>query len=245
MPRQARVVIPNTPHHILQRGHNRQIIFASDEDYHYYLDNLRELKRELSLHVFSYCLMTNHVHMIIDPGENPENLALLMKRLAGRQTRYVNKLEKRTGSLWDGRFKSSPISTDEYLLLCCRYIDLNPVRAGMVDKPDKYKWSSYRTKIAGINEGLVDKDKIFMALGEDDLERSATYKDYVEGYGGLSDGQEDGGQILNLSPDITETEFIRKALQRGQLTGSVKFNKAIEEKMGIRVSLLGPGRSNK
>ena len=147
MPRQARVVIPNIPHHIVQRGHNRQVVFAAYEDYFYYLVNLLELKSLLACKVYSYCLMTNHVHLIIDPGKEPGNLSLLMKRVAGRQTRYVNKRQNRTGSLWDGCFKSSPVSTHEYLLLCCRYVELNPVRAGIVDSPEKYSWSSYRTKV--------------------------------------------------------------------------------------------------
>ena len=79
-----------------------------------------------------------HVHLVIDPGDAPENLGLLMKRMAGRQTRYVNMLEKRSGSLWEGRYKSSPISANEYLLACCRYVELNPVRAGMVDVSHLY-----------------------------------------------------------------------------------------------------------
>jgi len=100
MPRTARVVITNYPHHIIQRGHNRKVIFRSDDDYLYYLDNLRDWKEKLSCKVYSYCLMTNHVHLIIDPGEE-DSLSKLMKRIAGRQTRLVNKTEKRTGSLWE------------------------------------------------------------------------------------------------------------------------------------------------
>ena len=112
MPRTARIVVMGYPHHIIQRGHNRQIVFASDEDYQYYLDNLCEWKEKLGCKVYAYCLMTNHVHLIVDPGEDGANLARLMKRVAGRQTRYLNKLEKRTGSLWDvsSRAQSAPMS---------------------------------------------------------------------------------------------------------------------------------------
>ena len=99
MRRIAHPIVPDYPHHTIQRGHNRQVVFASDEDYLYYLDNLREWKEKLGCRVYAYCLMTNHVHLIIDPGEKANNLAQLIKRLAGRQTRYVNKMEKRTGSL--------------------------------------------------------------------------------------------------------------------------------------------------
>ncbi len=101
MPRQSRIVLPNCPHHIIQRGHNRQVVFASDQDYLYYLENLQEWKMELGCKVYAYCLMTNHVHLIVDPGSKAENIGLLIKRIAGRQTRYVNKLEKRSGSLWE------------------------------------------------------------------------------------------------------------------------------------------------
>ncbi len=90
MPRHARVVLPNMPHHIVQRGHNRSLVFASDNDYLYYLDNLKEWKTKLRCKLYSYCLMTNHVHLVVDPGDNPDSLGVLMKRLAGRQTRYVN-----------------------------------------------------------------------------------------------------------------------------------------------------------
>lgn len=91
--------------------------------------------------------MTNHIHLIIDPGNEEGNLAQLMKRVGGRQTRYVNKMERRTGCLWEGRYKSSPISTDEYFLACCRYVELNPVRAGIVVDPVDYRWSSYGIKM--------------------------------------------------------------------------------------------------
>ena len=94
MPRQARLVIPHFPHHVIQRGHNRQVVFAGDDDYLFYLDTLKEWKTRLDCRIYAYCLMTNHVHLVIDPGEDPDNLGRLMKRLAGRQTRYVNRMEQ-------------------------------------------------------------------------------------------------------------------------------------------------------
>ena len=94
MPRQARLVIPHFPHHVIQRGHNRQVVFARDDDYLFYLDTLQEWKTRLGCRIYAYCLMTNHVHLVIDPGEDPDNLGRLMKRLAGRQTRYVNRMEQ-------------------------------------------------------------------------------------------------------------------------------------------------------
>ena len=112
MPRSARIVISDHPHHIIQRG---QVVFVPDDDYQYYLDN--------------------------------QNLVLLMKRIAGRQTRHVNRLENRSGTLWEGRYKSSPICVNEYLLACSRYVELNPVRAGLVTEAGAYRWSSYGAKV--------------------------------------------------------------------------------------------------
>ncbi len=122
MPRKARVLVPNCPHHIVQRGHNRTAVFLADEDYQYYLENLREWKEELGIKLYAWCLMTNHIHIIAEPGQDAMTLSLLMKRVNGRQSAYVNKLEGRSGSLWEGRYKASLIQRDSYLLCCYRYI---------------------------------------------------------------------------------------------------------------------------
>lgn len=228
MPRQSRVIIPNTPHHIVQRGHNRQVVFSSDDDFTYYKENLNDSKLEFGCKIYAYCLMTNHVHVVIDPGDKPESLSLLMKRVAGRQTRYVNRLEKRSGSLWEGRFKSSVVSTQEYLLACCRYIELNPVRAAMTEDPSLYRWSSYRCKTADIVDKVVDFDQLYLSLGDTKIERQNAYKGYVNG----------------TIPEL-ELKLIREALQRGQLTGSERFRDQIEKKIGIRISNQPQGRPRK
>jgi putative transposase len=225
MPRIARPIVPDYPHHIIQRGHNRQVVFTSDEDYLYYLDNLREWKDKLGCRVYAYCMMTNHVHLIIDPGERATNLAQLIKRLAGRQTRYVNKMEKRTGSLWEGRYKSSPISTNEYLLACCRYIELNPVRAGIVADPSEYCWSSYSSKIGEKKLEWLDYDPCYMDLACSQKERGDKYADWVK----------------SVIPD-GELERIRQSLQRGQLTGGNRFVEEVEKKIERRIEFRGPGR---
>ena len=95
MPRKARIVVPNTPHHIVQRGHNKQVVFVNDDDYQYYLENVFEWKEQLNCKVYAWCLMTNHIHLIINPGDEMDNLGKLMKLLAGKQTRYVNRLSKK------------------------------------------------------------------------------------------------------------------------------------------------------
>jgi putative transposase len=228
MPRQARIVVANTPQHIMQRGHNRQVVFAADDDFSYYLENLIDFKQKFDCKVYAYCLMTNHVHLVVDPGNNPESLALLMKRVAGRQTRHINKLEKRSGSLWEGRFKSSVVSTQEYLGSCCRYIELNPLRAGLVQAPEDYKWSSCAFKVNGTRDKLVDLDSQYLALGSNGPERQIAYKDYLVG---------------TIPED--EMALIREALQRCQLTGSNRFRQEVSAKLGVRISNKRPGRPQK
>jgi len=132
MPRTGRVVLPNCAHHIVQRGRNRQVVFAAPDDSRFYLNTLKTWKAAYDVKVYAYCLMSNHVHLVLEPPEETVMLDRLMKRLAGRQTRYVNRLEGRRGTLWESRYKSSPIQTDRYLLACCRYVDLSPVRARTV-----------------------------------------------------------------------------------------------------------------
>ena len=118
MPRTGRIALPHYPHHLVHRGHNRRAVFRNDSDRIAYLETLKEFRGELHLKIYGYCLMTNHVHLIADPGEDPANLGRLMKRLAGRHTRRMNHFEQRSGTLWNGRFKCSSIETDRYLLAC-------------------------------------------------------------------------------------------------------------------------------
>lgn len=224
MPRMARIVVPNTPHHIVQRGHNKQVVFVSDDDYQYYLENLFEWKEQLNCKVHAWCLMTNHIHLIVNPNEDVDNLGKLMKRLAGKQTRYVNRLEKRTGSLWEGRYKSSPVETDAYLLACCRYVELNPVRAKMVEKAEDYRWSSYQEKIGIKEQKHMDIDACYLSLGDKQEQRITRYKQWVES-------------------DVSEQET--KSIREAMPTGGRLFAESIEKKLGIRLSLNKPGRPKK
>jgi putative transposase len=136
MPRVGRLVVEGYPHHVVQRGHNRQVVFAGAEDFERYLGDLRELKDAFGIRVYGYCLMTNHVHLLLGPRESRLALGSFMKALAGRATRYRNRLEGRSGTLWESRYKSSLVQADAYLLACCRYIELNPVWSGMVARPE-------------------------------------------------------------------------------------------------------------
>ncbi len=225
MPRRARILLPNTPHHIMQRGHNRDAVFYRRDDFVNYKNNLLELKEKFGCKIYAYCLMTNHVHLIIDPGNTSNALSLLMKAVAGRQTRYINKTAKRSGSLWEGRFKSSIISTLEYLLSCSRYIELNPLRAGMVKAPEDYKWSSYQCKAYGKTDNILDFDCCYTALGDTEALRQKAYREYT----------------LETIPE-EELKLIRNAIQRNQLTGTKHFRNQIMEKFGIKISDRGRGR---
>ena len=193
-----------------------------------YINTLKEWKEELNIKIYGYCLMTNHVHLIVDPGDEETNLGKLMKRLAGRQTRYVNHLERRTGSLWEGRYKSSPIETDTYLLACNRYVELNPVSAGMVTKVEDYEWSSYRQKVGIEKEKWIDSDEAYIGLSEDKDARMRHYKNYI-----------------NRGIPEEEKEMISGAIQRGQLTGTHHFVEEVEQRVGLRVEYRGQGRPKK
>jgi len=228
MSRLPRLFLPNMPLHIVQRGHDRQPVFVQRRDFEYYVANLADAKSEHDIRLYGYCLMTNHVHLLIAPGENITGVSSFMRMLAGRQTRYVNKLESRTGTLWEGRFHASLIDTDAYLLACNRYIDLNPVRAAIVGVPEEYHWSSCRCHVGLEKSELLDVSDIYRALGKDKATRAIAYQRYV--LSGISD---------------EELSMIRTALRRNQITGNQAFQEAIERRTGRRLSSRGRGRPSK
>lgn len=229
MPRVGRAVVPGYPHHIIQRGHNKQDVFSGPGDFEYYLATLATFKETYGVKVYAFCLMSNHVHLILQPGENAAGLGQLMKRLAGRQTRLFNRQEGRSGTLWESRYKSSPIETDAYLLACCRYVELNPVRAGMVANPADYRWSSYAQRIGdGSLYPWLDTHPCFEALGNTETRRCARYRDLV---------------ASAIPPG--EWDLIRDAVQRGQLTGRERFVDEVAALVGRRIEHRRPGRPGK
>ena len=157
-----------------------------------------------------------------------EVLPQLMKRVAARQTRYVNRLKGRTGTLWESRYKSSPLETERYLLACARYIELNPVRANMVARPEACEWSSYRDKLGEHRHPWLDVDPCYRKLGHSEKERTRHYKAFA----------------MDAIPE-TEWTLIRQAVQRGQLTGSTRFIVEVAIRIGIRIDLRGQGRPKK
>ena len=224
MPRKARVLVPNYPHHIVQRGHNKKEVFRVKQDYQYYLDNLKEWKEALGIKLYAWCLMTNHIHIIAEPGDDAMTISQMMKRVNGKQSAFVNRLEGRTGTLWEGRYKASPIQRDAYLLSCVRYVELNPLTAGLVGDLEAYPWSSYPERAGLEKRTMLDLDCCYLGLGQTERKRLNRYREFLS--------------QPNQSEDISR---IRKGYQRNQLTGNRQFVDEIEERIGYRIEHRGLG----
>lgn len=175
MPRPPRIELPDVPLHIIQRGVNRAACFFSDVDRRFYLKCLGEAAARRGCAVHAYVLMTNHVHLLITPSEQGAAGAMLQD-VGRRYVRTINTLHGRTGTLWEGRFKSSLVDTHSYLLLCHHYIELNPVRAGLVLHPGEYPWSSYSHYACGQIDRLIVPHAIYKNLAASDIERQAAYR---------------------------------------------------------------------
>ena len=175
MPRPARHFVPGVPCHVIQRGHNRHVCFFTRHDYAVYLRKLEEYSRRLGVAVHSYVLMTNHVHLLLTPSDE-SCISKLMQVLGRSYVRHVNESYRRTGTLWEGRFKSSMVDSERYFLTVSRYIELNPVRARMVGHPVEYPWSSFRTNATGVSSSLLLQHRIYMALGRCSESRQSAYR---------------------------------------------------------------------
>jgi putative transposase len=224
MGRTARIAAPNLPHHLYQRGHNGRQVFFERRDHERYLETLAEFRGAGCIRIYGYCLMTNHVHLIVDPGDDPANLGKLMKLLAGRHTRRLNRIQQRSGTIWGGRFKCSPIETERYLLACLRYVDLNPVRARITEQAMDYPWSSYRAHVGAAACDWLDVDPV-RAEQRDQRQRFQRYREFV------AEGE-----------DELELKFIRESLQRGHVTSSEAFAKDLADRTGVKLPQRNPGR---
>lgn len=224
MPRRARVSLPHIPHHIIQRGNNRQVCFYAEQDYHLYLEWLGKYAAEYECAVHAYVLMTNHVHLLITP-KHAEAVGQLMKRLGQRYVQYVNRTYRRSGTLWLGRFPSCLVQEDAYLLGCYRYIELNPVRAWMVEHPADYPWSSYQVNGQGGVGKLITLHDLYLGLGHDEASRLAAYRELFR---------------YHLEPQLIDE--IRSASNGNYVLGSSRFAEEIEKVLGRRVT---PGRAGR
>jgi len=181
MPRTARVAPKDHAYHLLTRGNNRQDVFEDEEDFRKYIDLLLRYKEKYHFKLYHYVMMTNHVHLVIEPSEGGGDLSEIMKGINLTYALYYKRKYNHTGHFWQDRYKSIIISNDEYLLACGSYVELNPVRAKMVEDPKDYRWSSYQTYAYGKRDVLVDEHPIYLQLSEDEVERRTKYRQFVRG----------------------------------------------------------------
>lgn len=196
MARLPRLTLPGQPHHVIQRGNNRQPIFVDDADMHMMWTLLTENASRHKVAVHAYVLMGNHFHLLATP-ETAQGVPLLMQAVGRRYVRYFNDRHQRTGTLWEGRYRSTLIQTERYLLACMAYIDLNPVRAGLAETPRDYAWSSHRHYIGLRPDKLVTPHPMVWALGNTPFAREARYADMV--HAGLNAEQQGALTAATLS----------------------------------------------
>ena len=217
-----------SPEQLKQRGHNKQVVFAEEADYRYYLTTLEEFKDAFGVKVYGFWLMTNHVHLLITPNMEL-GLGKTMQMLGRYYVQYFNHTYKRTGTLWEGRYKATLIDSERYLLTCYRYIELNPVRAeGMADHPSGYPWSRYRYNALGQEDALVTPHAEYTNLGKTPEERQSAYRALFK------------ARIA----DKTLTE-IREATNRAWVLGSSHFKEQIGRQLNRRAVPLAKGGDRK
>jgi putative transposase len=175
MPRQSRLVLPDVALHIVQRGHNRQACFAHDTDHLVYLKLLHDLSAKHGCALHAYCLMTNHVHLLLTPRDERASAAM-MRSLGQQYVQYFNRRHGRSGTLWEGRFRSCLVDSAGYVLACYRYIELNPVRAGMATCAAAYRWSSHGANAGYAGEELLSPHREYLALSQDETSRRNAYR---------------------------------------------------------------------
>lgn len=227
MARMPRIIVPGQALHVIQRGNNRQAVFFADEDYQYYLDVLAENAANTGCQIHAYMLMTNHTHLLLTPASE-NSVSRMMQGIGRKYVRYINKIYRRSGTLWEGRFRSALVDSDRYLLTCSRYIELNPVRASMVNHPEKYRWSSYHGNALGKVDRCISPHDIYLTLGREDEARQEAYRG-----------------LFNTTIDAKELELIREATQQCTVIGNEKFQEEIAHALKRRVIKLGHGGDRK
>ena len=227
MARQPRLAVAGHPYHVIHRGHDRQPIVRDDADRETFLSLLASHARACQVVVHAYVLMDNHVHLLMTP-ETDEALPLLMQALGRSYVRYFNQRHGRSGTLWEGRYRSNLIESERYLLACMVYIDLNPVRAGMVEQPQDYRWSSHKHCIGQQVDRLVSPHALFWALGNTPFAREAAYAELVRA------GQTQG-----------QTQSFTRAALTGWALGDPDFLEQVQRETGRRLSPRKPGRPAK
>ena len=218
MPRPPRVVLPDHTLHLIQRGNNRGACFVDDFDRKRYLATLLQVSARTLCTIHAYVLMINHTHLLVTAGE-AHAPARMMQALGRKYVRYFNDRHGRTGTLWEGRFRSSLIDSERYFLQCSRYIETNPVRAGMVSSPADYYWSSFRSNAEGHPDPLVRRHPVYFALGRSVLARHEAYR-----------------ALFGIPLAPLELDAIRRATNQGLVLGFDDRRRELERKLGQRLS---------
>ncbi len=226
MARQPRIDLPGIAQHLVQRGNDRQPCFFRDIDRTRYLQDLRELSLKGACDVHAYVLMTNHVHLLVTPLQSGA-ISRLIQSLGRRYVRYINDTYGRTGTLWEGRYKSHLVANDEHLLRCYRYIELNPVRAGMVSHAGGYRWSSYHHNALGRADPLIRPHVCYSCLARSEAERQHAYRELVQ-----QACDEDASRFSNH-------------MRHQRPMGSDRFRAAIEAQLGRKLTPGKVGRPRK
>ena len=224
MARLPRLTLPGYPHHIIQRGNNRQVIFVDTQDFETMLALLAESAKKFGVAVHAYVLMDNHFHLLATPS-TAEALPLMMQAVGRSYVRYFNNRHGRSGTLWEGRYRSTLIETERYLLACMVYLDLNPVRAGIVAQPLAWPWSSHAHHLGQRSDRLVTPHALYWALGNTPFAREAAYAALVQAGVGSS-----------------EQAALTDAALSGWALGGADFVAALQKKSPRRVAKAKPGR---
>ena len=224
MARLPRYVLPGVPQHVIQRGNNRQPIFAADGDYRAYLDWLKTAADQHGLLIHAYVLMTNHVHLLATP-EQEDSIGKTLQSLGRRYVQYFNYTYGRTGTLWEGRYRATVVQAEDYLLTCSRYIELNPVRAGMVSSPAHYRYSSYRDNAQGRKDPLLTEHEVYRRLGRTVADRAAAYRALFRG-----------------AVEEAALNEIREATNKGWALGHGRFRDEVARLAARRAAPLPRGR---
>jgi putative transposase len=224
MPRLRRLDVPGLPQHLITRGNDRRDMFFSLGDRAFFLQYLDEARRDHGVHVHSYVLMDNHVHLLATGGASFA-LSRMMRDVGRRYVQHVNAIYGRTGTLFEGRFKSCLVETSSYFLTCMRYVEMNPVRAGMAANPAAFRWSSFKENASGTPSGMLTAHPEYLALGRSvEARRQAYLRLFEEGV------------------DVEKLQAIRESTNMCRALGSPQFARALEATLKRRVSVVPQGR---
>lgn len=227
MARLKRIAPKGVAQHIIQRGNNRQVIFAGDADMKAYLNWLKEYSQKYKVEIHAWVLMTNHVHLLCTPQAD-KAISQMMQAVGRMYVRYFNYTYQRTGTLWEGRFKACLVQNERYLLTLYRYIELNPVRAGMVESPSDYNWSSYGINALGTSSELQTPHPEYIALGKNKKQRLMNYQ-----------------ALFKTVISESQLKEIRGNTNRGLALADTRFTQEIEALYGCRISKAVIGRPKK